>query len=141
MSNRPAPSLTYDRIAFEARPVAASGAETQTFYYVTERALLLKQLWLIGINPAAADGDTLSVVVDYSTDGSAFTMCGTIAATEYNDTDNTLALTDLLPDEQIALGAWTVDAVPVGALVRIRLIWAGTVTDGHAHATVIAAAV
>lgn len=114
-------------------PAAASGASTQVMYFAEEsgRAMIARSLNLIGINPASTDADTLSVVVDYSTDGSAFTAVGTVAAAEYNDTDNTLALVALVPNEKIADGSFTTARIPGGALVRIRQIWAGTVGDGQ----------
>ncbi len=125
-----------DRVTFKHAPGAASAASTQVAYFVSDRKLRLKSLWLTGINPAAADADTLSVVVDFATDGSAFTACGTVAAIEYNDTDNTIALVALVPNEQIDVDSWTVNEVPAGALVRVRIIWAGTVTDGEVEANV-----
>ncbi len=113
-------------------PGAASAASTQVTYFATDRALIARSLQLIGVNPAAADGDTLSVVVDYSTNGfSATTAVGTVAAAEYNDTDNTLALTALTANEKIADGSFTNARIPAGATVRIRQIWTGTVTDGE----------
>ena len=125
-----------DRTIFKHAPGAASAAGTQVAYFTSDRKLRLKSLWATGINPAAADADTVSFVVDYSVDGSIFVACGTIAAIEYNDTDNTIALTALLPNEQIDVDSWTVSEVPAGALVRVRIIWAGTVTDGEVELNV-----
>lgn len=125
-----------DRVLFKAAPGAASGSGTTALYFVAGQKLRLKTLHLVGINPAAVDGDTLSVVVDYSTDGSVFTACGTVAAVEYNDSDNTMALTALLPNEKINENQWTVNDVPADALIRVRIIWTGTVTDGNVEAHV-----
>lgn len=112
-------------------PAAASAASTQVMYFSCQDPIMLRSLQLIGINPAAADADTLSVVIDYATDGSTFTACGTVAAAEYNDTDNTMALVALVPNEKIDADSWTVNRVPANALIRTRVIWTGTVTDGQ----------
>jgi len=86
------------RVIFSSRPGAIASATTVTTYFVLgDRPVMTKYHYFVGIEPAAADGDTVADTWDYSTDGSNFTTISTQAAIEYNDTDNTLAATALVP--------------------------------------------
>ncbi len=131
----------HDRIVLHAS-WAATGPGNVDKYFVCDRPLRVKSLQVIGINPGSTDGDTLAVAVDYSTNGfSGSTSVGAVAAAEYNDTDNTLALTALTPNEKIAEGAFTNERIPAGAAIRIRHTWAGTVADGDVETVLLATTV
>jgi len=123
-------SRDHDRIALRVNNGAQSGSGTVTNYFVVGNvAFMAKDHYLVGINPAAADADTLRSIWDHATNGSTFTTIHDEAADEYNDTDNDLLLTALVPSRR---NTADLDVrVPAGDLIRHREIWTGTVTDGH----------
>ena len=119
---------------------ARSSAATTTMFFAVPYDILIKSVWVFGINPAAADGDTFRMVLDYSASGAgSFTTIADTTADEYNDTDDTASL---------GVGATSGDIRTVGVsdwgtltfpgtrvagdnYIRCREIWAGTVTDGQ----------
>ena len=117
-----------------------SSAATTTSFYQVPYDILVKSVTVFGVNPAAADGDTFRAVVDYSTAGAgSFTTIADTTADEYNDTDDTASLGlgatsgDVRSVGSADWGTLTFPGtrVPGDSYIRVREIWAGTVTDGQ----------
>lgn len=115
---------------------ARTTSETVTATIPVPYDIMVKGVHVLGVNPAAVDGDTVRVIVDYSTAGAAsFTTIADTTADEYNDTDDTASLST---NDIRSVGAsdWGTlsfpgTRVPGNSYLRVREVWAGTVTDGH----------
>jgi hypothetical protein len=127
-------------------PTAArASATTFTSFLPVPYDILIKGVHVFGINPAAADADTVRVIVDHSAVGAGtFTVVADTTADEYNDTDDTASLGTGATDGDIrSVGAadWGTLTFPGTRVagnryLRCRDIWTGTVTDGQVQVVV-----
>lgn len=117
-----------------------SSAATTTFYYPVPYDIIVRSVTVTGINPAAADNDTLRVVVDYTAEGAgSYTTVADTTADEYNDTTDTNTLGaggSTATAKTVGAADWGTLTFPGtrvagGSILRVREIWAGTVTDGQ----------
>lgn len=125
---------------------ARSIAGTTTFYMPVPYDILVKGVHVMGINPAAADGDTLNVILDYAAFDAAasYTTIADSSVDEYNDTDDTASLAAVggTPDARsVGAADWGTlsfpgTRVPGNSFLRLREVWAGTVTDGQVQIVV-----
>ena len=136
-------SRTADVQHLYAPSAARSASGTTTTYFPIPTDILVKAVTVLGVNPGAADGDTLRVDVDYSPADavSSYTTIADTTADEYNDTDDTASLGAVAATADIrTVGAadWSTTGltfpgtrVAGNTFIRVREIWTGTVTDGQ----------
>lgn len=124
------------RVPSAARTTAA----TTTTYYQVDTDIMVKAVTVMGVNPAAQDGDTVRVIVDHSANSdNTYTTIADTTADEYNDTQDTasLGVAGTAPDVRtVGSTDWGTISFPgtrVGgdSHLRVREIWTGTVTDGQ----------
>ena len=128
-------SRVSDLNKFHVQGAVSTTAETVTNYFsVGSRPIMARNHVLTGINPAAANGDTVSSTWAYTVTGAggaSWVTIDTEAAFEYNDTDDTNALGDVGDStaSSVIVGSDINTRIPANALIRHEQVTTGTVTS------------
>lgn len=124
-------------IQWNAPTASRTAAGTTVYFIPIPYDAMVKSVCVFGIDPANTDGDTLNVIVDHSaSEAGTFTTIADSTALEYNATDDTFGLGtgatsgDIVTLGLAARGTLVFPGIRVAGnrYIRVREIWAGTVT-------------